>query len=380
MLTALGTVLGIGAFVAVLGLTTSATGQISKRFTTLVATEIMVETAIESGGADPTQPVAFPRDAASRVMRIDGTTHAGVFWTLAESQTGGIAGPLSPGETESQQQVIAADPGTLLAAGSRVHAGRLFNDFHDRHEQRVVVLGHAVAGRLGITNLAYHPAVLIGDQPFTVIGIIDDVKRRPELLLSVIIPRRTAELLWPAMPGEPISQQMLIETKLGAAQRVAEQLPIALDPTGRSQFKITPPPDPRELRDNVDADLSTLFIVLASVCLVIGAVGIANTTLVAVLERIPEIGLRRALGARPGHIAAQFLTESSALGTLGGLIGTSLGVAVVVTVAVVRDWTPILQPWTVVPAPLVGTVVGLAAGVYPALRAARIEPVAALQR
>ncbi|MFD0630372.1 ABC transporter permease [Catenulispora yoronensis] len=112
----------------------------------------------------------------------------------------------------------------------------------------------------------------------------------------------------------------------------------------------------------------------------IGAVGIANTTLVAVLERTGEIGLRRSLGARPRHIAGQFLAESTVLGTLGGLIGTSVGVGLVVGVAVSRDWTAVLQPWAVLPAPLIGSVVGLLAGLYPALRAAWIEPVEALRR
>ncbi|MEU9505371.1 ABC transporter permease [Micromonospora sp. NPDC048170] len=380
VLTALGTLLGVGAFVAVLGLTASATGQISKRFTALAATEITVETVTEGGGARSVQSSAFPSDAVSRVLRIDGTVHAGVFWTLPNSRTGGATGLSLPGQAQSQQQVVAADPGMLLAANCRIAAGRLFDDFHDRNEQRVVVLGRAVAGRLGITNLSYQPAILIGDQPFTVMGIVDNVDRRPELLLSVIVPRRTAEALWPALPNEPTSQQMLIETRLGAAQMVAEQLPVAFDPAGQSQFKIIPPPDPRELRDGVNSDLSSLFLVLAMVCLAIGAVGIANTTLVAVLERVSEIGLRRALGARPRHIAAQFLAESATLGALGGLVGTSIGVVIVVAVSVVRHWTPLLEPWTVVSAPLIGTAVGLLAGVYPAVRASRIEPVAALQR
>nr|BFE72346.1 hypothetical protein GCM10020092_056470 [Actinoplanes digitatis] len=119
---------------------------------------------------------------------------------------------------------------------------------------------------------------------------------------------------------------------------------------------------------------------LAAITLTVGAVGIANTTLVAVLERTAEIGLRRALGARPRHIALQFLTESTAIGTLGGLLGTSLGVAVVVLSALLHQWTAILQPWAVVAAPLVGALVGLVAGVYPALRAAWVEPVEALRR
>jgi putative ABC transport system permease protein len=113
---------------------------------------------------------------------------------------------------------------------------------------------------------------------------------------------------------------------------------------------------------------------------VAGAFAIANTTLIGVLERTGEIGLRRALGGRRRHIASQFLAESTGLGLLGGLIGTSVGVLVVIVVALVRQWSAILEPWAVLPAPLVGAAVGLLAGLYPALRAAWIEPLEALRR
>jgi len=105
-----------------------------------------------------------------------------------------------------------------------------------------------------------------------------------------------------------------------------------------------------------------------------------NTTSVAVLEQVNEIGPRRSLGARPLHLAGQLLTASSILGLPGGLLGTSLGVLVVVAVALVRDGTAIPQPWAVLPATLVGALVGLPAGLCPALRAAWIEPIEALRR
>jgi putative ABC transport system permease protein len=145
-------------------------------------------------------------------------------------------------------------------------------------------------------------------------------------------------------------------------------------------LRATPPPDPHNLLDSVNTDLSALFLALAAICLVIGTIGITNTALVAVLERVGEIGLRRALGARRRHIALQFITESTSLGALGGLIGTALGVAVVITVALVRHWTAILDPLTVLPGPLIGALVGMLAGVYPAVRAATIEPLEALRR
>jgi putative ABC transport system permease protein len=272
-------------------------------------------------------------------------------------------------------------PGYLRAVHARVGTGRLFDEFHQRTGQRVCLLGKAAAARLGIARLDAQPAIFIGDTPLTVIGIIDDVDRQSSTLLSVLVPTATATDLWGAPGGaEGEAPKVLIETRLGAAPLIGRQAALAIRPDQPERFKVTVPPDPKQLKEQVDGDLGTLFLALAGICLVIGAVGIANTTLVAVLERTGEIGLRRSLGARGRHIAAQFLTESAALGMLGGLVGTSIGVATVIAVAVAKDWTPILEPLTVLPAPAIGAVTGVVAGLYPAWRASRIEPVEALRR
>lgn len=375
VLTMAGTILGMGAFVAIIGLTASASGQIDNRFTELAATEVTVADAGQADGLHA--QLSFPLDAREKAKQIHGVVDGGLYWPLPLRNPTVTGAPDLP-SSGSGLGLYAADQGVLAAMHVTLSSGRTFDGFHERTRQHVALLGAAAATRLGIRELDSHPAVFVDGIPFTVMGIIADTRRLPDLLLAVIIPAPTALEIFG--PPDATTARMLVETVVGGAKVVADQLPVALRPDAPLSLTALAPADPQRLRGGVSDDLNALLLVLAAVSLVIGTFGIANTTLVAVLERTQEIGLRRSVGASARHVAVQFLAESGVLGGLGGLIGGSLGVMMVVGVAISRSWTPLLNPWVVVAAPLAGALVGVAAGAYPAWRAARIDPVDALRR
>ena len=386
-LTMLGTVLGVGAFVAVLGLTATGAGQISRQFSVLEDTTVTVS---DNGPANDVAPpgtypaIGFPADADQVAEHIKGVVAAGVWWPVALPEGTNFSASLALSGVASQTvNLMAASPGAVQAMVPAMVAGSPLTAYENDTAQHVAMIDTTTASTLGISpaRLASHPAVFVNGIAYTIVGVYGSGQR----VLggsAMLIPENTAlEDYGNPQPGIGTQEeaQMVIATRTGAAQEVAKQIAAAELPTDLHRLVVTPPPNPLKLQGEVNGDLAGLFLILALISLLIGAVGIANTTLVAVLERTGEIGVRRAVGARPRHIAAQFLAESTALGTLGGLIGTCIGVAIVVIFAAVQNWTAVLNPLYTLPAPLIGTVVGLLAGAYPALRAARTSPLVALR-
>ena len=379
LLTALGTVLGIAALVATLGVSRTAGSQIVGRFDELAATQVVVKPA----GAD--QPGAgnsgitsvIPWDAGERLVRLNGVVSAA---TLSDVDLGGAlvrAVPVNDptGQRELAMTVRSASPSILDALRGRLATGRTFDAGHSARADRIVLLGRGAAERLGISRVDNAPAIYIGEHLYTVIGIVEDVRRNPAVLNGLIIPDGTARHEF----GLEAPAAVYVDTRVGAATLIGNQAPLALSPNNPDLLSVSAPGEPRRVRSDVEGDVNSLFLVLGGVSLLVGAVGIANVTLVSVLERVGEIGLRRAMGAARRHIAAQFLTESMVLGLVGGVVGASLGTLIIVGISAARSWTPVLDSSLALAAPVVGGVVGLLAGVYPSLRAASLEPVEALR-
>lgn len=390
----LGVAVGIGTLVATVGLATTAAAQIDSEFNALLSTLVGVGAVADGGpstidtGATTTSAVnsadltgphtgttredAFPPDAIRRVAQITGVVCATLWYTIdpnASFTTSIIAARL--GEV-TPARLVAGDENFARTEELSI-AGRT-----DLGVGPTAWLGAGLADHLGITAEQLPIDILISGVPTAVVGIITDAPTAPSLLSSAVISVRSAQERYGNLGRSDMT--MLIRTRPGAAYVVAHLAPLAIRPDNPTALAASAPPEPTHLRNQVNTSLNQLLLGLAAVALLVGALGIANMTLVSVLERVAEIGLRRAVGATRLAVATQFIAESGTLGFLGGIVGGCAGLIVVVAVSAAHTWTVTLPAGLPLLGPALGLLVGIAAGGYPAYRASRIPPAQALRR
>ena len=271
-------------------------------------------------------------------------------------------------------QVVAADETVLGAVSGRMAHGRFLDGASST--QPTVVLGADAARRLGIDDLDPRPRVWLGGQWFVVIGILEPTPLAPDLDSAALIGYPVAKELF-STTRSPTT--LYVRTVADQVENVRGVLARSIDPESPNEVDVARPSEALEARAATDEALRNLLLSLGAVALVVGGVGITNVMVISVLERRSEIGVRRAIGARRSHIAAQFLTEATVLAAIGSVAGVGLGAAVTTIYARSQGWLVDVPLSALAAGAGTALAVGLVAGVSPAVRAARLDPAEALR-
>ncbi|MFD8542220.1 ABC transporter permease [Streptomyces sp. NPDC059649] len=364
VLSALGIAIGIATMVAVVGLSTSSRADLMGRLDRLGTNLLTAE-----GGKDALgQEVKLPKNAEAMVERIGPVQRATAIGQVdARIRRSDVV----PEDQPAGVTVQAARTDLLTTLNARTSNGRWF----DRATERlpVTVLGAVAAERLGITEPG--GKIMMNNRYVVVIGILHPVELVPNLDRVALVGFPAAEE-YLGFDGHPTT--VFERSPDASVEDVRAVLARTVMPGNEGSVKVSRPSDALAAKAAADQGLTSLMLGLGAVALLVGGVGVANTMVISVLERRQEIGLRRALGATKGAIRLQFVTESLLLSALGGVTGAALGAAATATFAMAQDWQVVIPLWSLGGGMAATLLIGILAGLYPAIRASGLHPTVAL--
>jgi len=381
ILTMLGIIIGVGAVITMVALGTGAQKAVEERIAALGANVFTVFAGqARSGAVMITDRTVLSTDDYDALLR-DATLLKAVVPEAQQSLQ------VVFGNQNRNLQVIGTTANYTEVKNYAVPFGRMFTNGDDASRQRYAVLGSAVPEMFGGNPAAMiHQTILIRGIPFEILGVLSTKGasggfQNPDE--QILIPLQTAQyrvfgskrlrsMSIQVQDSTPIEQGMVdLERVLRREHHIR--------PGGDNDFTIRNQQDILQTQQQATQVFTTLLASIAAVSLVVGGIGIMNIMLVSVTERTREIGVRKALGATRGNILLQFMIEALTLCILGGAIGVLLGIGTTIVLARVMQWNTLISPSAVIVAFGFSALVGLFFGIWPARRAARLDPIVALR-
>jgi putative ABC transport system permease protein len=367
-LSALGIAIGIAALVAVLGLSASSQADLVNRLQALGTNLLTVKPGQNLFGEN----AKLPATSTAMIGRIPTIISAAEVSTINDVSV--LRSDKVPSLETGGLSVDATSLNLLSTLRATVAHGRWFDAATSKYP--TTVLGAGAAKRLGISSVNVPVRVWIGREWYAVIGILNPIALASELDDSALIGQPVAKQKYAADLRPSVIHIRVDEGQIDATRPLLAR---TANPEKPSETSVSRPSDALSAQVAAKDAFTNLFLGLGAVALVVGAVGIANVMVIAVLERRREIGLRRALGATRRHITTQFLSEALLLSALGAVAGVFLGVALTVAYATFKQWPTEIPPNSIFIGIGTGLAIGAIAGLYPAVRASRLSPTVALQ-
>ncbi|PZF80333.1 ABC transporter permease [Jiangella anatolica] len=367
VLSALGIAIGIAAMIAVVGISTSSREELNRQLDALGTNLLSAGPGQDLFGAD----AQLPAESVGMVGQIGPVTSVTAIGVVPDTAV--YRNDLIPSGETNSLAVLAADLALLDTVAATVASGAFLDAATAQYP--AVVLGATAAERLGVGAAGPEQTVWLGGQWFTVTGILDPVPLAPELDTSALVGWPVAEALL-GFDGLPTT--VYARAADGAVEDVQAVLAAAANPAAPHEVDVARPSDALVAQAAADSTLNALLLGLGAVALLVGGVGVANTMVISVLERRAEIGLRRSLGATRGQIRVQFVCEALLLSALGGVAGVLAGIGVTAAYATAQGWPVVVPVWAMAGGVGATLLIGALAGLYPAIRAARLAPALAL--
>ncbi len=392
LLTILGIVIGITTVVTVSSLLTGLRKGVVQFFEEFGPDNIF----LSKTSGDPNALFVPPKEAKRKAIRPDyaemikricpSVLDAGTSLMIPAVINGKPLTAKVPGIDTDQIGVAGASANQLAIAPRNLSAGRIFTPEEDRRAAHVVMLGQKIAEVLFPDGHAVGKTLSMDGAEYVVLGVFEKAKGgffgENGMDSQLIMPLRTARLRYPGIDrymvtarARPGLRDQAYDEVQGILRKI-RHTPVK-DP---DDFSLTTADQIVKQFDQITGLIVMVSIAISALGLLVGGIGVMNIMLVSVTERTREIGVRKALGARRSDIVTQFLAEATALTGVGGIVGIVFSILVTLLIGMLVPSLPSAVPvWAVVAGFSVSVVVGLFFGVWPAVKAARLDPVDALR-